>query len=236
MISLHFSRLHFHQIIFGLTILSSAAMATEPPADLQPLLFRMEQQIAAGHATAPPDDNAVATWRQVVELGSGGIDSPATHGTLAAFANHLRTRAVDEMAAGRRKLADDLAIFAVQASRLAWQVPFREPPVSAPASAAISQMTEPPEQPQLAEPSPTDVAALEPAISTEILVEHAKPVTPEKRRHLVRHDPTQKRVVQLEVSTAPPPAPTPNFFQRIFINIGGLFHRAPHSDNLKSFY
>jgi hypothetical protein len=235
MISLHFSRLHFHQIIFGLTILSSAAMATEPPADLQPLLFRMEQQIAAGHATAPPDDNAVATWRQVVELGSGGIDSPATHGTLAAFANHLRTRAVDEMAAGRRKLADDLAIFAVQASRLAWQVPFQEPPASNP----VSQMTEPPEQPQIAQPAEplqVDVAVLEPKVSMEILVEHATPVTPEKRRHSVHHDPTQRRVVQLEVSTAPPPAPTPNFFQRIFMNIGGLFHRAPHSDNLKSFY
>jgi hypothetical protein len=232
MISLHFYRLHFLQIISGLVILSSGALATEPPADLEPLLFRMEQQIVAGHATAPPEDNAFATWQQIVELGGGGIDSPATHGTLAAFANHLRTRAVDEMAAGRRRVADDLAIFAVQASRLAWQVPFQDSPASAP----ISQTTEPAEQPQLAEPSPTDVAALEPAISTEILVEHARPVTPEKRRHLVRHDPTQKRVVQLEVSTAPPPAPTPNFFQRIFINIGGLFHRAPHSDNLKSFY
>jgi hypothetical protein len=235
MISLYFSRLHFSQIIFGLGILSSAALATEPPADLEPLLFRMEQQIVAGHATAPPEDNAVATWRQVVELGSGGIDSPATHGTLAAFANHLRTRAVDEMAAGRRKLADDLAIFAVQASRLAWHVPFQEPPTSAP----TSRMTEPAEQPQIAEPAEppqTDVAVLEPRFSTEILVEHARTVTVEKRRHAVRHDPTQKRVVQLEVSTAPPPAPTPNFFQRLFMNIGGLFHRVPHADNLKTFY
>jgi hypothetical protein len=236
MISLYFSRLQFSQIIFGLVSLSSAALATEPPADLEPLLFRMEQQIVVGHTTAPPDDNAVATWRQVVELGSGGIDSPATHGTLAAFANHLRTRAVDEMAAGRRKLADDLATFAVRASRLAWHVPFQEPPVSAPTDASISQMTVPPEQHRTAEPPQTEVAVLEPAVSTEILVEHARPVTPEKRRHVVRHDPAQRRVVQLEVSTALPPAPTPNFFQRLFINIGGLFHRVPHSDSLKSFY
>jgi hypothetical protein len=151
----------------------------------------------------------------------------------------LRTRAVDEMAAGRRKLADDLAVFAVQASRLAWHVPFQEPPASTATSPPISQMTKPAEQPQIAEPSEPsqiDVAVLEPKVSMEILVEHARPVTPQKRRHSVRREPAQSRVVQLEVSTAPPPAPTPNFFQRIFMNIGGLFHRAPHSDNLKSFY
>jgi hypothetical protein len=225
MISLHFSRFHFSRPVFGLVILSTAALAAEPSPDLEQLLLRMERQIVAGHTATPPEDNAVATWQQVVELGSGGIDSPATHGALATFSNHLRTRAIDEMAAGRKNLADDLAIFAVQASHLAWRVPFQEALINRPTASPI---TEPTEQPQI------NVAVLEPKTSTAILVEHAKPITQEKRRRSVHHDQPQRRDVQFVMSTTPPP--TPNFVQRLFMNIGGLFHRQPRQDNLKAFY
>jgi hypothetical protein len=222
MISLHFSWFHFSRICLGLVILSTAAAAANPSVDLEILLLRLEQEIVAGHSTAPPEDNAAATWQHVVELGGGWIDSPTTHSVLAAFANHLRTRAVDEMAAGRRKLADDLASFAVQASQLAWRVP------ESPPSPPTNPKTETTELPQI------DVALLEPRVSTEILDEPAKPVTKQKRRHSVAHYQPQGRVVQLEVSTTPPPMPTA--IQRLFISVGSLFHRQPRPDGLRSFY
>ena len=93
-----------------------------PDPDLAVLLRKVEQQIVAGHTLSPPDDNAVATWKQVLRLTIGATDSPRVHSALADFATHMRNQAADEMTAGRQSVADDLNVFAVQASRLVWHI------------------------------------------------------------------------------------------------------------------
>ena len=93
-----------------------------PDPDLAGLLRKVEQQIVAGHTLSPPDDNAVATWKQVLRLTIGATKSPGVHGALADFATHMRNQAADEMTAGRQSVADDLNVFAVQASRLVWHI------------------------------------------------------------------------------------------------------------------
>ena len=93
--------------------------AAQADQDIDALLRKIEQQISAGHAMYPSGDCAIDTWKQVLQLATT-TDSPKVRTALADFATHMRGRAVDEMTAGKNTVANNMNIFAVQASHIVW--------------------------------------------------------------------------------------------------------------------
>jgi hypothetical protein len=126
--------------------------------DIDTLLRKIEQQISAGHAMYPSGDCAIDTWKQVLQLITT-VDSPRVRTALADFTTHMRSRAVDEMTAGKNGVANDMNIFAVQASHLVWRT---APPDN---SQTAASRTAPPNEPAAAPPTWHDPPKVEPFAS-----------------------------------------------------------------------
>jgi hypothetical protein len=123
--------------------------AAQADQDIDALLRKIEQQISAGHAMYPSGDCAIDTWKQVLQLITTA-DSPKLRTALADFTTHMRSRAVDEMTAGKNGVANDMNIFAVQASHLVWHTP------SPDHSQIATTRPVPPNEPTVAEPARHD--------------------------------------------------------------------------------
>jgi hypothetical protein len=93
--------------------------APQADQDIDALLRKIEHQISVGHAMYPSGDCAIDTWKQVLQLVTTAY-SPKVRTALADFATHMRDRAVDEMSAGKNSVANDMNIFAGQASHIVW--------------------------------------------------------------------------------------------------------------------
>jgi len=122
----------------GILLATGAANAdsTQPDAasvnteqDVEALLKKVEQQISVGHTMYPAGDCAIDTWKQVLQQ----TTSPNARSQLADFVTHMRSRAIDELTAGRKSVANDTSIFATQASHIVWHT---VPPVNSPNAAA----------------------------------------------------------------------------------------------------
>jgi len=132
--------------------------AAQADQDIDALLRKIEQQISAGHAMYPSGDCAIDTWKQVLQLATT-TDSPKVRTALADFATHMRSRAVDEMTAGKNTVANNMNIFAVQASHIVWH--------TAPAdnSRTATSRPVPPNEPTVAPPTWHDPPKVEPLAS-----------------------------------------------------------------------
>ena len=73
------------------------------------LLLKVEQQISAGHFIWPQDDNALQTWQLFMKNASPA--EPATRQALAAFADHMHSRAIEEQTEGRSEISKALMSF-----------------------------------------------------------------------------------------------------------------------------
>jgi hypothetical protein len=92
--------------------------ATQAASDIETLLRKVEDQVAAGHAVSPAEDSGIETWKQVLRLEVASPDSPVVRVALVAFMARMRTRAEDEKVAGRLVVSSDLTLFAEQARHL----------------------------------------------------------------------------------------------------------------------
>ena len=93
---------------------ASPAVATDQ--QIEALLFKAEQQIAAGRTVSPADDNAMTTWLHLLERAF-----PASPGTLRAFADfaaRARNRSADEQTAGKPVASSDFQMFADLATKV----------------------------------------------------------------------------------------------------------------------
>jgi hypothetical protein len=132
--------------------------AAQADQDIDTLLRKIEQQVSAGHAMYPSGDCAIDTWKQVLQL-TTTADSPKVRAALAEFTTHMRSRAVDEMTAGKNSVANDMNIFAVQASHLVWRT---APPDN---SQTATSRPAPPNEPAAAPPTWHDPPQVEPFAS-----------------------------------------------------------------------
>ena len=73
------------------------------------LLLKIEQQISAGHFIWPQDDNALQTWQLFMKNASPA--EPGTRQALAAFADHMHSRAIEEQTGGRPEISKALMSF-----------------------------------------------------------------------------------------------------------------------------
>ena len=86
-----------------------ASPATQQDQRSEALLLKVEQQISAGHFIWPQDDNALQTWQLFMKNASPA--DPGTRQALAAFADHMHSRAVEEQTGGRPEISKALMSF-----------------------------------------------------------------------------------------------------------------------------
>ena len=86
-----------------------ASPATQQDQRSQALLLKVEQQISAGHFIWPQDDNALQTWQLFMKTASPA--EPGTRQALAAFADHMHGRAIEEQTEGRPEISKALMSF-----------------------------------------------------------------------------------------------------------------------------
>jgi hypothetical protein len=115
--------------------ISQASPAVATDQEIEALLLKAEQQIAAGRTVSPADDNAMTTWLHVLEKAF-----PASPGTLRAFADfaaRARNRSADEQTAGKSVTSSDFQMFADLATKvLAGESATPASPVNSPLATA----------------------------------------------------------------------------------------------------
>jgi len=105
------------------------------------LLLKAEQQIFAGHFIWPQDDNALQTWQLFMKNASPA--DPGTRQALAAFAEHMHNRAIEEQTQGRPEISKALMSFDAMAQSMLDAAALQQTDTSHEVAAAPSETTAP---------------------------------------------------------------------------------------------